>query len=143
MLSRVTLPVFWTAMVYVATSPIPVTPSPLSVIETLLLTVSDGDPTIVTTTGVSVLSAETSSPDVVSAATLTTLTTLPLSTASWLITNVAWYVRVAPTARISGSPAVRVGPLLKLSAPLLLSVIVSTILTPVRVKSPVLVTVMV
>ena len=69
-------------MVYVATSPIPVTPSPLSVIETLLLTVSDGDPTIVTTTGVSVLSAETSSPDVVSAATLTTLTTLPLSTAS-------------------------------------------------------------
>ena len=68
-------------MVYVATSPIPVTPSPLSVIETLLPTVSEGDPTIVTTTGVSVLSAETSSPDVVSAATLTTLTTLPLSTA--------------------------------------------------------------
>ena len=78
-LFKVILPVFCTVMVYLAISPIPVTPSPLSVMTTLLLTPIEGEDGIFTTTGVSITSV-TVTPLGVSPLTLTLFTALPLST---------------------------------------------------------------
>ena len=66
-------------IVYLAISPIPVTPSPLSVITTLLLMSIEGDDGIFTTTGVSITSV-TVIPLGVSPLTLTLFKALTRST---------------------------------------------------------------
>ena len=78
-------------------SPLPSFPSPLSVTDTALSTLIDGLEVIDTTVGSlaapvdgsSEVSLTLSLPEGLEAVTLAILITLPLSTAGWVITNVA------------------------------------------------------